>query len=649
MKNSHLRLILILTALAASIPADTQEERFLTSRTSPVTLTLPLEEPSFTFAVFGDRTGGPADGVKVLAQAVDDVNTIGPDLVLTVGDLVQGYNTTKPWLEQMREFKGIMGELTCEWFPVAGNHDIYWRGKNRPAGEHEGNYEEHFGPLWYAFRHKTAWFLVLYSDEGDPETGEKNFHRPASQRMSAEQYTWLDETLNKTQEAEHVFVFLHHPRWKPIPYGRDWERVHTRLVEARNVSAVFAGHIHAMTYDGPRDGIEYFTLATVGGSQGGAVPEAGFLHQFDLVTVRKDGIDVASIPVGGVTNPRTITSKLAFEAERVRKRFTPSFDGLLMPCVGATEPETITVTLKNPVKERLSVTLSVASSDPRRWSRPDHRHFMLNGRASIKATFEFHRGPDAALDGAFRLPQLVVATEYLADDLRIRIPERRFTFPASSAGLAAPEPSVLERSLALDGEDESCLAVASDSFELPDGAFTIEGWGRFDGFQERQGFITKTENAEFGLFVGDGKPAFFVHLDGRYATAESKEPSLPRDEWTHLAGVFDGKELRLYVAGELIARGTASGSRTRNELPLIIGGDVNSDGRGTSLQRGHIDEVRVSSVARYTGESFEPQRRFEPDGETVLLLHMDAASGPWLFDSSESQIHAERRGKARVE
>ena len=49
---------------------------------------LPVEEDAFTFAVFGDRTGGPADGVKVLAEAVRDANLVEPDLVMTVGDLV---------------------------------------------------------------------------------------------------------------------------------------------------------------------------------------------------------------------------------------------------------------------------------------------------------------------------------------------------------------------------------------------------------------------------------------------------------------------------------------------------------------------------------------------------------------------------------
>ncbi len=281
--------------------------RFHSSRTSKIDLPLPAEKEAFTFVVYGDRTGGPPEGVSVLADAVRDTNLLEPDFVMTVGDLINGYSTEDVWMTQMTEFKSIMNELACPWFPVAGNHDIYWRGpdpKKKPVGEMESAYEIHFGPLWYAFQHKKSWFIVLYSDEGDPITGNKTFSKPEAQKMSPEQFRWLDQTLTKAKDAEHVFLFLHHPRWLGGGYGDDWERVHQRLKKAGNVSAVFAGHIHRMRYDGPRDGIEYVTLATTGGAQSGALPEAGYLHHYDLVTVRKDRISLAAIPVGEVMDVR---------------------------------------------------------------------------------------------------------------------------------------------------------------------------------------------------------------------------------------------------------------------------------------------------------------------------------------------------------
>jgi hypothetical protein len=638
MKPRHL---LFLVALGSSWIATQDEdrgERFTTDRESQVQLELAEEDDSFVFAVFGDRTGGPADGVKVLAQAVDDVNLVDPDLVMTVGDLVEGYNTTSRWQRQANEFSGIMDDLSCPWYPVAGNHDVYWRGDGRPPGEHDANYERHFGPLWYAFRHKDCWFISLYTDEGNPKTGEKNFNKPDCQRMSPEQFEFLDATLERTRDARHVFVFLHHPRWHGGKYGDDWEHVHERLAQAGNVTAVFAGHIHHMVYDGIRDGIEYFTLATVGGHQAGDAPEAGYLHHWNLVTVRDGQIAVSTFPVGAAMDPRLVTAEVAREGRRLAREVRPVFAEFPTVLIDAPIEDDVTLSVPNPTKRPIEVSIALQSPDTRWNFQPDHGHLEIPPGESRTLAYRALRGA-GGIDAGFHPPSVQLSIDYLAETHRLSLPARTFDVPLALDALPEPrnEPGE-EMAFEFDGKDD-CLSISHGDLALADGPFTLECWMKGHAFKGRRGLINKTEGCEFGFFVTDGVPQFIVHLSGRYVGARAEKVRLEENRWYHMAGVYDGEEVRLYLDGKKIGSERGSGKRTQRNLPLLVGADTDGAGNPNSMFDGSIDEVHLSTTARYEGERFRPQRRMAADQHTHLLLHLDDKVGIWSYDSSEGRRH----------
>lgn len=408
---------------------DTQQpskERFTTTRSSDVVLPLTTEDNVFTFLVFGDRTGGPIKGVSILADAVREANLLGPDFVINIGDMINGYNETPLWMEQMNEYKTIMSELLCPWFPVPGNHDLYWRGGTIPPKEHEEDYEKNFGPLWYAFEHKKCWFIVLCSDEGDPETGRKDFKKPASQKMSDAQFAWIQETLKKAAKAERIFVFLHHPRWRGGQYGDDWNKVHRSFVEAGNVAAVFAGHIHYMDYD-CRDGIEYFILATTGANQKGTIPAAGNLHEYHQVLVRKDRISVAAIPVGHLLDPREITLSLRTELSAFAKQKRTITPKLALEGDGSLSGKA-SLTIKNTTTGTLEVVATGTSEDSR-WSfEPKTIAKTLQPGAEEKLTFQIARIA-SPIDNTFRDANIRLDVVRLTAGSRIAVPMTMLTVP----------------------------------------------------------------------------------------------------------------------------------------------------------------------------------------------------------------------------
>ncbi len=631
-------------------PRAVDRTRFITNRANTPPLPVPDESPTFTFLVFGDRTSGKPEGLSVLADAVHDANLLEPDFVITVGDMVQGYTHEPIWVQQAKDFKRVMDKLVCPWFPVVGNHDVTWRGPQgtpRPVGQNEGLFETPFGPLWYACAHKNCWFIALFSDEGDPVTGEKGHDKPELQRMSAAQFEWLRDTLAKAHNADHVFVFLHQPRWLKGVYGDDWDHVHELLKSAGNVSAVFAGHYHRMRYEGPQDGIEYIMLATTGGNQDGLVPAAGNLHEYHLVHVRKDAISVAAVPVGKIMDVREITGILAEDCARLARQ-RPKFSAPLVVQAGAAVDGELQVVLKNPTSRPVECTITPESADSRWVFHPDHVHDTIAAGATLTVPVQVARRA-GEVDETWRFAQVAVDVDYLAPVGRYPIPTQHIDVPLDFVEYRKATIGSGEHVLTLNGQDQ-CLQVPSDKLPLPDGPLTVECWFNAAAYGDRVGLITKTEGSDYGIFVSHAEPAFSVYIGGSYLSVKGKKGSLKTGQWQHIAGVYDGKEARLYVDGELIATAQRSGKRKMNDLPLTIGADVaRGEKRAVSYFHGQIDGVRVSKVARYAGERVKPERQPSADGKTVLLLNMDGTFGPWVLDDSGTAAHALLVGTPKFE
>ena len=122
----------------------------------------------------------------------------------------------------------------------------------------------------------------------------------------------------------------------------------------------------------------------------------------------------------------------------------------------------------------------------------------------------------------------------------------------------------------------------------------------------------------------------------------------------HLAGVFDGKRLRVYVNGTMSDRDLEwiplHGDHISQPTTVISKPLVSWSSPGLSIGRklpqyqdaqffhGIIDEVRISNTVRYT-KDFTPPKRFESDEHTMALYHFDEGLGDTLFDSSPHGHH----------
>jgi hypothetical protein len=124
---------------------------------------------------------------------------------------------------------------------------------------------------------------------------------------------------------------------------------------------------------------------------------------------------------------------------------------------------------------------------------------------------------------------------------------------------------------------------------------------------------------------------------------------LPAGKWTHLAGVYDGQEIALYVNGEKSFATNATGARLSSDKSLYIGARPNGAFNTHNFSypliywRGAVDDVRVSRGARYTGH-FTPHPRLTRDTSTIFALANDQHFGPFVPLDAESSAKAEIRG-----
>lgn len=140
--------------------------------------------------------------------------------------------------------------------------------------------------------------------------------------------------------------------------------------------------------------------------------------------------------------------------------------------------------------------------------------------------------------------------------------------------------------LLFQGPDDGVVihnAVTPASSFLPKEAFTIVAWVRIDDPTEWGGFLSCMQDngpAEKGLILGYNKTHFQFGLatkgaddgDGSITYLKGNTP-YELHRWYHIAGVYDGKEMRLYVNGQPdgASREQSGAVLYAEKAPLVLG------------------------------------------------------------------------------
>ncbi|MCC6160567.1 MAG: LamG domain-containing protein [Deltaproteobacteria bacterium] len=166
----------------------------------------------------------------------------------------------------------------------------------------------------------------------------------------------------------------------------------------------------------------------------------------------------------------------------------------------------------------------------------------------------------------------------------------------------------------------------------------MEAWIRIDEVRgEWQAIVQKVDLASYTYGYSIRLDAanhlqFFVanSSEGTACSVTDANP-IPEGDWLHIAGTFDSGSCSLFLGGTAVDSEVGTIETVGYHTDSLFIGHPSSLNPGGFV--GAIDEVRISSTARYSG-AFTPNSEFSVDADTSALWHMDEGVGVSVGDVS---------------
>ena len=283
-------------------------------------------EGKFSFGIVTDLNGGERAGVFEVAVA--QLNLLRPELIVTVGDLVEGTSSVADSIHaEYDDFDRRARKASAPLFHVGGNHDL-----TDPVMRQV--WKDRYGAHYYYFVYKNVLFLMLDTEDHtdqrrreihearqaaikvmdgpEPEKARDMEYFKMPERVTGnigeEQSAYFQQVIADHPEVYWTVLFMHKPVWKREGPG-SLEPLEKSL--ANRPYTVFNGHFHSYSHTMKNDR-DHIILATTGGHQGAEDPNS-FDH-VTWVTMTKEGPSIANLRLDGILDK---TAHIPLQADSV--------------------------------------------------------------------------------------------------------------------------------------------------------------------------------------------------------------------------------------------------------------------------------------------------------------------------------------------
>jgi 3',5'-cyclic AMP phosphodiesterase CpdA len=234
-------------------------------------------------------------------QAMDSINAINPDLVITGGDLImdalgQSYGRADSLYNLYEE---MIKNLKMPVYNSMGNHEIYGIYKESGADKLNPEYgekmfEKRLGESYYTFDHKSWKFMIINSIEDTKRSSYIGW-------IDSTQMVWISQVLAQTKKETPIIIITHIPFitvFEQKYYGSTLKNDSSLVVansknvidlfKDHNLKLVLQGHLHTVE-DIYIDGIHFITGGAICGAWWNG-PNKGFEEGFMKIDISGEDI-----------------------------------------------------------------------------------------------------------------------------------------------------------------------------------------------------------------------------------------------------------------------------------------------------------------------------------------------------------------------
>ncbi|HPG39136.1 MAG TPA: glycoside hydrolase family 2 TIM barrel-domain containing protein [bacterium] len=181
----------------------------------------------------------------------------------------------------------------------------------------------------------------------------------------------------------------------------------------------------------------------------------------------------------------------------------------------------------------------------------------------------------------------------------------------------------LGKAVDLSGIDDWVEIYRDPSLDITGNQLTLEAWVYPRQWESSNPIVTKGETA-YGLQQTAKDTLEFYIFAGKKFSARAYLPHDWKYNWHHVAGIYNGQELKLYLDGKTLAVTKCSGNISNNYFPVCIGRNAETQNEQYPgwLSNSIIDRVRVYRRALAI-EDFSRESLNSSSGDAVLWLNFD--------------------------